>query len=141
MSTIRLQVISLQGVFLDEMVDFFKFGGPQGQIGILKNHAPLLTIMSAGTVTYQTQSSSKTFHTLGGVVEFRENKALLLADYCSTECSDFLRLQAREKAKKHDEEKQKIRSFHQLYAELVRSPAEVAALKGLGQRHKKNKDL
>ncbi len=141
MSTIRLEVISLQGIFLDEMVDFFKFQGPQGETGILKNHAPLLTIVSSGMVTYQTQSSSKTFHTLGGILECRENRALLLADYCSVESSDFVMLKVQEKAKNHNEEKKQIRSFHQLYADLARSPAEIGALKGLGQIRKKNKDL
>ncbi len=140
MSTIRLQVISLQGVFLDEMVDFFKFPGPMGQTGVLKNHAPLLTLMSAGSVSYQTQSISKTFQTLGGIVEFQDNKAVILADYCDSEGLDLLRTQAQKKSEQYKEEKNQVRSFHQLYAELARGPAELASLRGIGQLRSKNKD-
>ncbi len=133
MGTIRFQVISLQGIYIDEMVDFFKFQGPKGQTGVLKDHAPLLTLMKAGRVTYQTRIASKTFHTLGGIVEFKDNKAVLLADYCSENQSDLLTLQASQKAKSHRSDRSEMRSFHQLYAQLARSPEEMEALKGIGQ--------
>ncbi len=138
MSIIRLQVISLQGVFLDEMVDFFKFQGPMGQTGILKNHAPLLTLMKSGSFTYQKHSTSTTFHTLGGIVEVYGNKAVVLADYCSAEQGDLLVIRAKENVKKNKSDNQQSRSFHQLYSELARSPEDLEALKGIGQLRSKS---
>ena len=57
MGAIRLQVISLEGEFLDESVDFFKFQGPMGETAILRNHAPLLTVFYQGLITYKTHGA------------------------------------------------------------------------------------
>jgi len=133
MSTIRLLVISLQGVFLKEMVDFVKFHGPMGQIGILKDHAPLLTIVSKGAVSYKIQNSEETFHTLGGIFEIQANKAILLADYCSREQIALKTMKMKDKTAQYKAQNEHVRSFHQLYFELARNPVELAALKGLNK--------
>jgi F-type H+-transporting ATPase subunit epsilon len=134
MGVIRLQVISLEGEFLDESVDFFKFQGPMGETAILRNHAPLLTIFNEGLMTYKTQSQTVSFYTLGGLIEIKNNEAVLLADYCSNEKSEELTLLMKEKAQNRKLEHRNAISFHQLYAQLAQSPFDMRIFKGIGKR-------
>lgn len=132
MSAIRLQVISFQGVFLDALVDFFKFQGPLGETGVLKGHAPLLTKVQPGWFSYQVHNIESQFYTQGGLIEVRDNVATFLAEQCSLEKIDFFYQGLLEQKKKSDESKRSQRSFHQLYAELARGPVDLDSIKGIG---------
>ncbi|MBM4222799.1 MAG: hypothetical protein FJ161_03240 [Gammaproteobacteria bacterium] len=137
MSSIALRVVSLQGVFIDLAVDFVKFIGPLGETGILSGHAPLLTLLYEGDITYITQGRSHSFHTLGGLVEVKDNSVLILADYCyRADQADAVNLNISDK--KPVGEKQEIKTFHQLYAQIARAPI---VARTLASRHKNNKDL
>ena len=138
MGIMRLQVISLKGVYLNESVDFFKFQGPMGETGILHNHAPLLTIVEPGMITYRAQSKTVSFYTLGGLIELKDNQAIVLSDYCSAEESEELTLLMHEKAAKAQAEKQSTCSFHQLYAQLAHTPFDLRMFKGIGKLKNNN---
>lgn len=55
--------------------------GKDGSLGILENHAPLITTLKKGTIKIETkESGTQTFEVNGGVVEVLKNKVIILAD-------------------------------------------------------------
>lgn len=55
--------------------------GIDGKLGILNNHAPLITSLQKGAVTItKTDGKTKNFETNGGVVEVLNNKIIVLAE-------------------------------------------------------------
>ncbi len=54
--------------------------GKSGGLGILENHAPLITTLKKGTVEVQTASGRETFEVNGGVLEVLNNKVIILAE-------------------------------------------------------------
>ncbi len=53
--------------------------GTDGLLGILENHAPLISSLKAGEVKITTPSGEKKFEVGGGVVEVMNNKVIILA--------------------------------------------------------------
>jgi F-type H+-transporting ATPase subunit epsilon len=53
--------------------------GSDGSLGILENHAPLITTLQAGRVTVRTGSGEESFEVSGGTVEVLQNKVTILA--------------------------------------------------------------
>jgi len=55
--------------------------GVEGYLGVLANHAPLVTALKAGVLKVEGDSGeSLTFAVSGGVLEVRDNRATVLAD-------------------------------------------------------------
>ena len=54
--------------------------GTDGELGILNNHAPLITSLKEGAIRLQTNEGDKTFDVKGGVVEVMNNKVVILAE-------------------------------------------------------------
>lgn len=66
-------------VFAGE-VNSATFPGTKGSFQVLTNHAPLISILSKGTVTYVTKEGAQTLAVEGGVVEVLNNKISVLAE-------------------------------------------------------------
>ena len=55
--------------------------GKDGQLGILNNHAPLITILRDGTIRVEgTANGAQSFPVKGGVAEVVNNKVIILAE-------------------------------------------------------------
>lgn len=54
--------------------------GIDGELGILNDHAPLITTLKKGVVKIKTSNGEETFETNGGVVEVLNNKIIVLAE-------------------------------------------------------------
>lgn len=55
--------------------------GTDGELGILTNHAPLITTLKKGVVKIKTEKGAEEkFETNGGVVEVLNNKIIVLAE-------------------------------------------------------------
>ncbi len=54
--------------------------GKDGSLGILENHAPLISILKKGTIRLGSAEGEKTFEVNGGVVEVNNNKVIILAE-------------------------------------------------------------
>ena len=53
--------------------------GSDGRLGILDNHAPLITTLQAGDVVLRTATGNQSFAVSGGTVEVASNKVTILA--------------------------------------------------------------
>jgi len=54
--------------------------GSDGSLGILENHAPLITTLKEGQVKIKFDKDEKIFDVKGGVVEVLKNKVVILAE-------------------------------------------------------------
>ena len=52
--------------------------GASGQFQILKNHAPIISLLANGKVKIKTASGTQSFDVKGGVVEVLKNKIVVL---------------------------------------------------------------
>ena len=55
--------------------------GIDGDLGVLSNHAPLITALKEGSISIIKESGeTETFETKGGIVEVLNNKVIVLAE-------------------------------------------------------------
>lgn len=54
--------------------------GSDGLLGILNNHAPLISSLKKGVVKLSSSEGEKTFEVKGGVVEVLNNTVMILAE-------------------------------------------------------------
>ena len=80
-----LKVVTPDGVALQKKTISVVAPGTLGYLGILKNHAPLVTSLEKGNLTYKDEAGVP--HTLkieGGFLEVRNNRVLVLTDKITT---------------------------------------------------------
>lgn len=54
--------------------------GSDGSLGILENHAPIITTLRSGEIRIDGENGKQTFAVNGGVVEVLKNKVIILAE-------------------------------------------------------------
>ena len=79
--TFQLQVATPERIFADEQVAQAELPGKNGYMGILPGHAPLLSALGAGVLTYGTGGSQEVLVVDGGFVEVFEDHVRVLADH------------------------------------------------------------
>ncbi|MEL1133580.1 F0F1 ATP synthase subunit epsilon [Desulfitobacterium sp. THU1] len=78
--TFTLRVVSPEGNVLKEEAEFVVLPGETGEVGILPNHAPLITALGIGVIRYTVNGKVEKIATSGGFVEVSDNKVTVLAD-------------------------------------------------------------
>jgi F-type H+-transporting ATPase subunit epsilon len=79
--TFQLQVATPERLFIDEQVEQVELPGKSGYMGILAGHAPLLSALGGGILTYEGGGRSQIVAISGGFVEVFENSVRVLADH------------------------------------------------------------
>ncbi len=77
---IRLEVVTPDGAKVNEDVDIVNAPGFGGDFGILANHAPFLSTIKIGTLTYENGKERKSLMVSGGFCEVSNNKATFLVE-------------------------------------------------------------
>ncbi|MDZ4769706.1 MAG: ATP synthase F1 subunit epsilon [Chloroflexota bacterium] len=67
-------------VFSEPAADMVLIPAAEGQMGVLPNHAPLLTTLGFGELVIRKGRSEERFAIYGGVVDVRPDKVVVLAD-------------------------------------------------------------
>lgn len=80
MKKIRLQVITPERTVFDEDVDEVTLPTTSGEIGVLPNHVPLMSIIKPGEVKIKKDSQIIYLATYGGCIEVHSNGIRVLAD-------------------------------------------------------------
>jgi F-type H+-transporting ATPase subunit epsilon len=83
--TFQLEVATPERLFVDEQASEAELPGKEGYMGILPGHAPLLSILGAGTLTYKSGVGENKLKIDGGFVEVFENHVRVLADHAEDE--------------------------------------------------------
>ena len=77
----QLSIVTPEKVVFEGQVVSLLVPGMEGYLGVLSNHAPLITALQPGRIEFQDdQDKIQIFSVSGGFVEVSGNKATLLAD-------------------------------------------------------------
>jgi len=85
--TFQLQVATPERLFVDEQVTWVELPGKEGYMGILAGHAPLLSILGAGVLTYSAGGGDTRLKIEGGFVEVFDNHVRVLAEHAQEEAA------------------------------------------------------
>jgi F-type H+-transporting ATPase subunit epsilon len=99
---IRCEVVSQDRIVFQGDVDIVNLPGLEGDMGILQNHSPILTLLRFGVITVKTKTDEQFFTVAGGVAEVQPDQVTILAD--AAENVDEIDIQRAEMARKRAEE-------------------------------------
>ena len=81
---LQLSIVTPERLVLSENVDQVNVPGVEGDLGILYDHAPILTTMRAGRFSYELlgEKGRETTHMIvsGGYLEVTDNRVIVLAE-------------------------------------------------------------
>jgi F-type H+-transporting ATPase subunit epsilon len=130
---IRCEIVSQDRMVWEGDADIVILPGVAGEMGILPNHAPLLSTLKIGILTVRSKGQEEVFTVGGGVVEVQPNLITVLADSAENVAEiDVARAEAaRQRAEellKHGPE-QDTDSYMKLEAALRRSHLRLDAVR------------
>lgn len=88
---IKLEIVTPEKMAISETVDVVTIPTASGEIGILPNHAPLISTLHPGILSYTKGGTTSRLVVSGGFVEVGVNKVSILADIA--ESADELNLE------------------------------------------------
>lgn len=80
MNIFKLKLISPEGVKYETEASEARMPTPDGQITILPNHMPLISLLGAGEIILKIDGKERILVTEGGIVEVANNLVKILAD-------------------------------------------------------------
>ncbi|MBM9613412.1 F0F1 ATP synthase subunit epsilon [Desulfobulbus rhabdoformis] len=80
MAQIQLEVVTPSGAVVSEDVDIVTAPGVGGEFGVLANHAPFLSTIKTGTLTFKKDRVAKYLMVTGGFTEVSNNKITFLVE-------------------------------------------------------------
>lgn len=124
MAKLRFELVSPERVvYSDEGVDMVIAPGADGELGILPNHAPLLTALGIGELRLRKGEEEESFAVHGGFLEVLGNRVIVMADVA--EHADEIDLarseEARERAERRYRDRPEGLDMARLQAALRRS--------------------
>ena len=92
---LRLNVVTPEKQLVSEEVDQVNAPGSEGDFGVLYDHAPILTNLRSGQLSYENDGESTALVISGGYLEVTDNRVTILA-----ETGEFLHEIDRERAER-----------------------------------------
>jgi len=77
---LKLEVVTPKGAVVSQEVDIVTAPGYGGEFGVLANHAPFLSTIKTGVLTYKTGAQEETLMVSGGFCEVSNNKLTFLVE-------------------------------------------------------------
>tara|TARA_Y100000996_G_C22049102_1_gene448353 strand:- start:136 stop:528 length:393 start_codon:yes stop_codon:yes gene_type:complete len=75
----NIEIISPEKSIIKSETNEVTLPAYEGQIGILKDHIPLITFLRPGLISIKQNNNTKTFFAEDGIVEFSNNHLLVLS--------------------------------------------------------------
>lgn len=102
MAQIHLEVVTPNGAVVSEDVDIVTAPGVSGEFGVLANHAPFLSTIKTGTLSYKKDRTTKVLMVTGGFTEVSNNRITFLVESAEfgTDIDVERALRAKERAEK-----------------------------------------
>jgi F-type H+-transporting ATPase subunit epsilon len=79
-STLKLEIVTPEGVTYSENVEMVTLPGSEGEMGIYPNHVPLMTQVTAGEVAARRQGRDEFLAVGEGFVEITGERVAILTD-------------------------------------------------------------
>ena len=99
---IRCEIVSQDRVVFEGEADIVILPGSEGEMGILPNHAPLLSTLNYGVMEVRVQGKEYFFTVAGGVVDVQPDRVVVLTD--AAENIEEIDIRRAEEAKRKAEE-------------------------------------
>ena len=77
---IKLEIVTPERKVFDETVDSVTVPTATGEVGILPNHAPLISALKSGILSFSNKGASEKMVVSGGFVEVSSNRVSVLTD-------------------------------------------------------------
>ena len=125
---LHLSIITPTKVLVEEEVEEVVTPTTDGVLGILPNHAPLLSQLAPGELIIKKGNKSDSMIITGGFLEMSDNKLSILADYAvNTKDIDIAKAEAaKARAEKLMKEKLSDLDYAEVEKELARALAEIS---------------
>ena len=98
-----LSIVTPEKQLVSEEVDQVNVPGSEGDLGILYDHAPILTNLRSGQLSYEQEGKTVVLVVSGGYLEVTDNRVTVLA-----ETGEFLKEIDRERAERAQAEAEKV---------------------------------
>ncbi|MEN8188269.1 MAG: F0F1 ATP synthase subunit epsilon [Thermodesulfobacteriota bacterium] len=118
---IRLEVVTPQGAVVNEDVDIVNAPGYGGDFGVLANHAPFLSTIKTGILSYEESKKRENLMISGGFCEVSNNKITFLVE--SAELGSQIDVDRAMKAKERAEKRLAQSKQHSEKINVVRAEA------------------
>lgn len=118
---IRLEVVTPSGAVVNDDVEIVNAPGYGGDFGVLANHAPFLSTIKIGTLTYEKNKSRSALMISGGFCEVSNNKITFLVE--SAEFGGDIDVDRAMKAKERAEKRLAQATAHDENLNLTRAEA------------------
>ena len=126
---IRLEVVTPEKEVFSDMVESFIFPSVMGQTGVLHNHAPLLTVLEPGVITYTKNNKKGKIAVSTGFLELKNNVAEILvssaelAENINKARAEAALHRAQERLANKEEDIDKVRAVASLQRAMARLKA------------------
>lgn len=77
---IKLEIVTPERLVFDETVDGVTLPGSEGELGVLPNHAPLVSTLGVGELKIRSGGSEDWFAIVGGFVQVLPDKVVVMAE-------------------------------------------------------------
>ncbi len=81
---LKLEIVTPEKKVFDETVDSVTVPTASGEAGILPNHAPLISALKPGILSYSNKGATERLAVSGGFVEVSANQVSVLTDTAET---------------------------------------------------------
>ncbi len=78
--TIQLEIVTPERLVVSESAEYIEIPGEGGYLGILPGHAPLISEVAPGELTYRNGNQTKRLAVAWGFVEVLQDKVTILAE-------------------------------------------------------------
>ncbi len=129
MAQIQLEVVTPNGAVVSEEVDIVTAPGVGGEFGVLANHAPFLSTIKTGTLSFKKDRVSKFLMVTGGFTEVSNNKITILVE--SAEYGNDINVERALRAKERAEKR--LAQAQQSTEKINRVRAEAALQRALAR--------
>ena len=123
----QLQIITAEREVFSGEVDTLVAPGIEGQLGILPNHAPLVTILQPGELMVRAEGEQSYLALSGGYMEVLGNRVIILADAAEDvdEIDEARAQEAMERAQERVANRESEADIQQALASLRRAQVRV----------------
>lgn len=129
MAQIHLEVVTPSGAVVSEEVDIVTAPGVSGEFGVLANHAPFLSTIKTGTLSFKKDRIAKFLMVTGGFTEVSNNKITFLVE--SAEFGNDIDVERALRAKERAEKR--LAQAQQATEKINRVRAEAALQRALAR--------
>jgi len=77
---LQLEIVTPERQVYSDTVDSVQVPGSEGELGVLPNHAPLVSTLGVGELRFRKDGTEESFAIVGGFLQVRPDRVVVLAE-------------------------------------------------------------